>query len=318
MGGAYSLYDVIEGLPEVSLDHASRRVYFVTGATSGVGLTAVKALLLAGAKEVYMGCRNLELANKIKTELPNSERAFILHLDLLDFESVKKCASEFLHREKKLNVLVLNAGMIAPEWKASKQGFESQIQTNHLGHALLVKLLEHVLSKSGSHRHQSRLIFVASEAHRYTGGVTFEGWSKAPSSYSSFGTYCETKLCNILYAKHLSLSYPSKNIIVCSLHPGFVDTEFGRNNDCLMGCIKSLSCCCILTPDEGAATTAFCALSPKAKNGTYYSDCSVKEPSRTANDEKLMYKLVDETESALKPYLPAKVKKFRVKKAPKN
>lgn len=130
----------------------------VTGANAGIGLVTARELCRRGAR-VLLLCRDLDRGRAavevIRHELKSEERRTVgelvlVRLDLASLASVRQCAGELLRREKRLELLVLNAGVMwSPLDTRTADGFETQMGTNHLGHFLLARLLTPLLVKTG-------------------------------------------------------------------------------------------------------------------------------------------------------------------------
>ena len=148
------------------------KVAFVTGTTSGIGYDTAKTLALRGAK-VYLASRDPTKLNESKQRMvveldgKNYDDMLIpITCDLNDLNSVKAAAEMFLQNEKRLDILINNAGvMTIPEFRATKQGLEQQVGICHVGHFYLTKLLLPALQRSKSHL--ARVICVSSSAHRH-------------------------------------------------------------------------------------------------------------------------------------------------------
>ena len=147
------------------------RVAIVTGANSGIGYETALALAGKGAT-VIMACRNLDKANAAADQIRRTNPAgqvVVLQLDLGDLDSVRKFATEFQASYDRLDLLINNAGIMAPPYGKTAQGFESQFGVNHLGHfALTGLLLDLILATPGS-----RIVTVSSVMHR-AGTIDFD------------------------------------------------------------------------------------------------------------------------------------------------
>ncbi|KAJ8945893.1 hypothetical protein NQ318_002735 [Aromia moschata] len=246
---------------------------------------------------VIMACRNMDKANDavkdIKEECKGRENLgelIVTELDLSRLKSVKECANNLLNTEKRINILVNNAGvMMCPKTK-TEDGYELQFATNHLGHFLLTLLLLPKICQSSP----ARIVNVSSMAHS---GVKMDfldlNWDV--KKYSALGAYQQSKLANILFTKELARKLNENNIEgvnVYSLHPGVIKTELGRHiiiNKIwgLRWLWENISTWFIKTPEQGAQTSIYCAVDEKCENetGLYYAECAVKEPSMEAQNE---------------------------------
>ncbi|KAD4178378.1 hypothetical protein E3N88_26969 [Mikania micrantha] len=164
--------DVTEGIEATGL------TAIVTGATSGIGMETTRVLALHGV-HVVMAVRNTEGGEKVKqiivNEIPNAILD-VMELDLSSLSSVRKFATKFISSSLPLNILINNAGVMAPPFMLSKDKIELQFATNHLGHFLLTQLLlETMKHTSHEQNKEGRIVNVSSEAHRFAyKGIYFD------------------------------------------------------------------------------------------------------------------------------------------------
>lgn len=275
-----------------STNRLDGKVVILTGGNTGIGFETALDLAKRGAKMI-LACRNLEKANKAAAKiqiLSNNEHIETELLDLSDLNSVREFSKRMNSKLNQLDLLINNAGiMMCPYWK-TKQGFEMQFGTNHLGHYLLTNLLLELLKKPKT----SRIITVSSRAH-YGYLPTKNGFSMNwedinwTKNYWSVAAYSQSKLANILFTKELASSLAGTNITAVCLHPGAVRTELMRYTGeglffwfpYFMKSIHYIYAVVSKSPKEGAQTTIHCAVAddiPKY-NGYYFSDCEPKKPS---------------------------------------
>ena len=201
----------------------SGKTILVTGANSGIGLEAVK-LFTANGAQVIMACRNPDkaetAAQQVRAITPGAN-LIIMPLDLADLESVKAFAAAVKKRVKKLDVLLNNAGLMAPPLQRTKDGFEIQFGTNHLGHFALTGPLLDLLEAAPA----PRIVQISSLAHR--SGKIMWGNLNAEKRYSRWPFYCQSKLANLIFAKdlHRRLRKRGSNIQVMAAHPGYSATH---------------------------------------------------------------------------------------------
>ena len=163
------------------------KVMIVTGGNSGTGYESVKEFAGKGA-EVILACRNTEKGNNAKKEiiaLYPQAKIIIMHLDLMDLASVRNFSDTFRTRYSGLDVLLNNAGIMMVPYGLTKDGFESQMGTNHLGHFALTGLLLDLIIKTPN----SRVVNISSNAHKYRkidfNNFLFEN-GKIPKNYIHF------------------------------------------------------------------------------------------------------------------------------------
>ncbi len=211
-----------------SMPRQEGRIAFITGANSGLGFDTAQALLEKGAT-VIIGCRSLVKAQqachqlKDKTDCKNID---VLEIDLADLEKVNKAIDLMSTKYKKLDLLINNAGVMAPPWTASKQGYEIQFAVNHLSHmALTLKLLPLLEKQPGA-----RIVTVSSGA-QYMGKINW-GDLQGKQQYDRWASYSQSKLANVMFALELNQRLMRSNIPVASLsaHPGLARTNLQRNS----------------------------------------------------------------------------------------
>jgi NAD(P)-dependent dehydrogenase (short-subunit alcohol dehydrogenase family) len=190
----------------------SGRTVIVTGANSGIGRAAAGALASAGAR-VVLAVRNTAKGRDAAASMPGTTE--VRELDLARLASVRAFAADW---EGDIDLLINNAGVMAPPLSRTAEGFELQFGTNHLGHfALTNLLLEHV---------RGRVVTVASGAHR-GGQIDFAdlGWERRP--YKAWRAYGQAKLANLLFSSELQrrLAAAGSPLIATAAHPGYAATN---------------------------------------------------------------------------------------------
>jgi NAD(P)-dependent dehydrogenase (short-subunit alcohol dehydrogenase family) len=263
------------------------RVALVTGANTGIGKVTATTLAQQGA-QVFIACRpgprsDAALAD-IRTSAP-AATVDLLPLDLGDLASVRACAQAFLARGLPLHLLINNAG-VAGAKGLTASGFELGFGTNHIGHFLLTQLLLPCLKASAP----ARIVNVASRMHYRVDGIDFEAVRQPTRSATGLPEYGVGKLANVLFTAELGRRLAGTGVTTYALHPGVVATEVWRSVPWpLQGLIKLF----MITPEEGARTTLYCATAPEVagETGLYYDKCRPKTPSRAARDEALAQEL---------------------------
>ncbi|HMD23963.1 MAG TPA: SDR family NAD(P)-dependent oxidoreductase [Streptosporangiaceae bacterium] len=203
------------------------RLAVVTGANTGLGFETAQALAARGAS-VVLAVRNVEkgkqAADRIAAGAPGAT-VTVQELDLSSLESVRAAAAELRAGHPRIDLLICNAGVMYPPKQTTKDGFELQFGTNHLGHfALTGLLLDQMLPVPGS-----RVVSVSSVGHRFRARINFDDlqWER---SYSRVGAYGQSKLANLMFTYELQrrLSGAGTTIAVAA-HPGFAATELMRH-----------------------------------------------------------------------------------------
>lgn len=244
------------------------RVFLVTGANSGIGYETARVLAGKGAR-VLMGCRSKIRAAaaiaKIREEFPQADLTYI-PLDLGDLESIREAAA-LVGQERRLDVLVNNAGIMMPPREVTMDGFESQFGVNHLGTFALTGLLLDKLAKGK----EPRVVITSSMAHR-SGRIDFDDIN-AEESYSRMGRYAMSKLANLLHMYELDrrLRAADSPVIAVACHPGVADTELTRNfPGLLVSLFRPLSSLFMNSAAEGAWPTLAAAAAPGVESGSYF------------------------------------------------
>jgi NAD(P)-dependent dehydrogenase (short-subunit alcohol dehydrogenase family) len=203
------------------------RNVIVTGANSGIGRAAASALSGAGA-HVVLAVRNTDKGQAAAASMPGETE--VRQLDLASLASVREFASAW---DGEIDLLINNAGVMAPPLGRTAEGFELQFGTNHLGHfALTNLLLEHVTG---------RVVTVSSGAHRM-GSIDLEDLNWERKSYNAWRAYGQSKLANLLFTAELQrrLTAAGSSVLATAAHPGYAATNLqfhsGRRTlDLLMG-----------------------------------------------------------------------------------
>lgn len=205
----------------------SGRVAIVTGANSGVGLVESRELARKGAK-VIMACRSAEKAERalgeIKAAVPGADIEFE-QLDLASLDSVRDFAARFRERGDALDLLINNAGIMAPPRGETAEGYELQFGTNHLGHFALTNLL---LDRMVG-RHDARVVTVSSNAHKLW-HVNFDNL-QGDRRYFRWNAYNQSKLANLMFALELDrrLIAAGSDIISLAAQPGYAATNLHQS-----------------------------------------------------------------------------------------
>lgn len=266
--------------------------------------------------KIYCAARTEEKALKTIQELkeaqPNAPIEF-LKLDLTDLKSVQDAARTFLAKESRLDLLFLNAGIMAAPAATTKEGYEIQFGTNHVGHALLTKLLLPTMLKTAELPGADvRTIWLSSRGHMMPPNppVQFDKVKSDMSDTMTWKRYGQSKLSNLLYASQLAKRYPQ--ILSVALHPGMVDTPlyqsfFGNSAivQGIMGSLKFVLRGIYLSVEDGAKNQLWAATAPRTEvtNGAYYDPVGVEGTrSAASRDDKLGEELWEWTEKELAPY----------------
>jgi NAD(P)-dependent dehydrogenase (short-subunit alcohol dehydrogenase family) len=272
------------------------KIVFITGATNGIGRVAALELARMGAEVVVHG-RSRERVDSVVGEIAAAGgTAHGLLADLSRQDEVRALAADFRRRFNRLDVLINNAGAVFTERQLSADGFEMTFALNHLSSFLLTHLLLDVIIASAP----ARIINVSSDAHKAVRSIDFDtlGVGKA-----GFGAYAQSKMMNLLFTFELARRLEGTGVTVNALHPGFVATGFGKNNDGAAGSILraviGLMRPMARTPEQGAQTTIYLASSPDVEGvtGQYFVDCKPVPPHPYAHNREAQRRLWERSEA---------------------
>jgi NAD(P)-dependent dehydrogenase (short-subunit alcohol dehydrogenase family) len=248
----------------------SGRTAIVTGANSGLGLATARELARAGAG-VWLAGRSEEklrgAMHAIRNQVPSAELTIGL-LDLADLSSVRGFAESFAAPGRQLDLLINNAGIMAAPRRLTKDGFESQFGTNHLGHFALTGRLLGALLKAPA----PRVVTVSSHLHR-RGTMNFEDL-QGERKYSPWGAYGQSKLANLMFCFELQRRAIEADAPLLSLaaHPGYAATNLqfaatDRFYEKAFGWVGNRLLA--QSADMGALPTLYAATVPDLPGGTY-------------------------------------------------
>jgi len=264
---------------------AAGKTIVITGATSGIGEVGARELAKQGARIVFTARnRDRAAATMAKLKAANPSADHKLHLaDLSSLTEMKRVASEIAASERRIDVLVNNAGAVFLSRKVSTDGLEMTFATNHMAYFVVTNmLLDRLKATPGA-----RIVSTASDAHK-SGKLDFSDL-QSEKGYASFRAYGTTKLENILFTRELSRRLQGTGVTANCQHPGFVGTRFRQNNatniflKALTRTIMSFG----LKPEEGAKTMIYLASSAQVegKSGGYYNKCKLEQPTAAAQND---------------------------------
>ena len=265
----------------------------ITGGTSGLGFyTALKLAEDQSNKILLIGSNNskgVKATKKIVSITKNNNISY-LEVDLSSIRQISLLAKNLM--SEKFDILINNAGALYFKRVESIDKIEKTFALNHLSYFALTNLL----LKNKNIKAGGRIINVASGAHKGI-DIDFEDL-EAQKNYNGWFVYKKSKLCNILFTRKLSELTSNKNITVNCLHPGFVKTEFGKNNSGVLGLIiKLLMNLFAIKLEDGAKTILYLAKSKDVKDvsGKYFYKSKILEPSSYARNQDSADLLWDES-----------------------
>ena len=281
---------------------------------AGLGKQTITYLCSHNPVRIYLAARTASKARdaitEIQSSVPNACEIVHLPLDLTSFSSIAECAAAFTARESRLDILVNNAGVMACPYSTTKEGYEIQFGTNHVGHALLTKLLLPTMLETAKQPGADvRIIWISSIGHHLSGSKGIEFNQAALEKRNTWRHYGSSKLANILYARELAARYPS--ITSISLHPGVIVTDLYsalQTNIFLKLGVWIYGYLALILPGHykdvqgGALNSAWCAGTRKEnlENGAFYLPVGAKDGgSKNARDPGLQKKLWEWTEAEL-------------------
>ena len=259
----------------------SDRTFLITGGNTGIGRATAAALAGRGAR-VFIACRSpvkgQAAAAGIASAIGRGSVDF-LPLDLADLASVRHCAEEFRSLGVPLHGLINNAG-VAGQRGTTRDGFELMFGVNHLGHFALTTALLDCLRASAP----ARIVTVASDAHYQAKGIDFSRLRQRTHAITGLPEYAVSKLCNVLFSRELARRLAGTDVTTYALHPGVVGSDIWRR---VPWPVRPLVTRRMLSTEQGAATSLYCAASPQVATATgrYYDNCREREPSPVATGE---------------------------------
>jgi NAD(P)-dependent dehydrogenase (short-subunit alcohol dehydrogenase family) len=276
---------------------------------TGLGKESVLQFAKHNPSQIYLAARTESKArsaiDEIKTQVPDAKVEF-LSLDLTDFASVKAAADAFKQKEQRLDILLNNAGIMAVPYSTTKQGYEIQFGTNHMGHALLTKLLLPVLLKTAEEPNADvRVVTLSSKGHQLAPrdcGIIYD--QAAAETYGTWPRYGSAKLANLLHSRGLTAHYPS--ITAASVHPGVIKTDLfastQRDSMIVRYGMAAVGGLFMQTVPQGTKNQLWACTAPKeeVREGYYFNPVGSNVPgSGWAKDTKKVEELWEWTEKEL-------------------
>ena len=259
--------------------------YFITGGNSGLGFETAKYLGAKGAN-LILACRSAEKAEKARAALAESikGKVDVVLLDLGDLDSIRRAADDIHQRFDKLDAVINNAGIMQCPKQTTKDGFEKQVGTNHLGHFLLSGLLLDLVEAANG-----RFVTVSSVANR-SAALNLDDYM-SEKSYSPTGAYAQAKLSNLLFALELDrrLKASGSSAISIACHPGYSNTNLQSSGPTgLLNAIYKIVNPLFAQPaEQGAQPSVLAAAGLEAKRGAYYGPQNLGEFRGPVGDAKV-------------------------------
>ncbi|KAJ0067905.1 hypothetical protein NL108_011687 [Boleophthalmus pectinirostris] len=268
------------------------KTVLITGGNSGIGKEAAVALVNRGAR-VIIACRDVEKAEKAVREIKfrsHSLNVAHMELDLANLRSVRDFCKKFLQAEKRLDILINNAGMPSVlDW--TDDGFSMCFGVNHLGHFLLTNLLLPRLKECAP----SRVVTLTCSIYKYQ-KLDFQDLNY---NLLPFFTYSRSKLANIYFSQELAHITEGKGVTSYAVHPGFVQSGWTCHYSFLFRMLMEVVMRMFFVSCEvGAQTVVYCAVSEEAAkhSGGYFVDCKPANLRPFARDAGVSKKLWEASE----------------------
>lgn len=245
------------------------RTAVITGANTGLGYETARALAAHGA-QVVLAVRNLDkgkaAADLITRHSPGAAVA-VQELDLTSLASIRSAADQLRAEHDHIDLLINNAGVMMTPRQTTRDGFELQFGTNHLGHfALTGLLIDRLIDTPGS-----RVVTVSSMGHRLFArkGIRFDDL-QSERDYSRSGAYGQAKLANVMFTYELQRRLLGTRTIAAAAHPGGSRSELARNLPPIAGVAVKLVEPLFQEAEMGALPTLRAATDPGVIGGQYY------------------------------------------------
>jgi NAD(P)-dependent dehydrogenase (short-subunit alcohol dehydrogenase family) len=278
-----------------------KRVVVVTGASSGVGKEAAKALVAQGWHVIAHGRdagRSAAAEADIRAAMAPGARLEMVRADLALLSDTARMAGEIAGRTDKVHALLNNAGGVRSDFLITPEGNEATFAGNHLGHFLLTNRLMPLLraAAASSGPGTVRVVNVSSSGHEASPGIVWDDL-QLMRQWSSGKAYCLAKLCNILFTRELAKRGAADGIIANAMHPGVVASNFASHAEpgmkSYLGTLESVS------PAAAADTLVWLARAPEAGRltGGYFHKRQAVAPAAAALDDEVAARLWIESEA---------------------
>lgn len=285
---------------ESNIPDQKGKVIIITGSSSGIGKAGAEILARKGAK-IILAVRNLQKGDKVVEEILSGNPKALLEvreLDLSSLDSVRNFANAFQKDYQQLDILINNAGIMACPFDTTKDGFEIQMGTNHLGHFALTGLLLPLLKKT----RDSRIVVTSSIAHRF-GNIDFSDINWEKRKYKTNKAYGDSKLANLYFMYEFARRYQhdTEAPIIAAGHPGWTRTELQRHT----GLVRSLNGLLSQGPEDGILPSLRAGIDSHVRSGDYYGpsrffemhgDPVMVKTTKLAQDKEAAKKLWDISE----------------------
>jgi NAD(P)-dependent dehydrogenase (short-subunit alcohol dehydrogenase family) len=300
--------DAIAFNPSTDIPTLTGKTILITGANIGLGKQSVLEFARHAPSRIWLASRNPTKAHaaiqEILAHVPEAPVTF-LELDLASFDSVCRAAERFCQQSDRLDILMLNAGIMGVPEGLTDNGFEVHFGTNHMGHALLTRLLlPTLLATSQLPGADVRVVILTSAGLAWArrGGIDFDILKSTAPKLSKNQRYGQSKLANVLFGRELARRFPQ--LTVASVHPGVVRTNLAapamEQSAFLRLVLPVISSTLLPGPVAGVKNQLWAAVSKAVESGNYYEPVGVtRKVQFFAAREKLSLQLWEWTEAEL-------------------
>jgi retinol dehydrogenase-12 len=295
--------------PATDIPSLSGKVIFITGANTGLGKASALELAKHNPAQVWVTARDAakgeSATDEIRSAASEGTSVCFLQLDLSSFDSIKSAAQKFTAASQRLDILYLNAGVFGCPAGLTRDGYEIQMGINHVGHALLLKLLAPTLARTAKQHGDARAISLSSTGYKFlTKPIPFDKLRTIDAPIEAIDRYMQSKLANLLYAREAAKHYTDFTVV--SLHPGEVMTElYAREaGDERVRMLQTQVAPVKTGPiSEGVKSQLWAAAAPGLKSGTYYEPVGVETVvENLGTDDEAAKKLWEWTQQELKDH----------------
>lgn len=296
--------------PATGIPSLAGKVILVTGGNNGIGKETVLQLAKHNPQKIFLASRTeskgREAVALIKSKTSQDIDIEYLPLDLTSLPSIKQAADQVISHSDRLDVLILNAGIMAVPLEKTPSGQEIQMGTNHVGHFLLTKLLLPTLQKTAKeHNSDVRVVSVSSEVHNLSPNLDTILSTEKLSACGTWIRYAGSKAANIMFAAELARRYPTLSSV--SLHPGIIKTDLhvpsAESSILLKYGSKIISPLLFGSIETGALNSLWASAGAKKQdlvNGAYYTPVGKLRKPKWSTDPEAGRKLWEWTENELK------------------
>jgi retinol dehydrogenase-12 len=284
----------------------SGKTILITGGDGDIGKQVLSYLVLLSPAEIWLAVKDLDAAKNTIVELEQQApdvRIQMVQLDLASLPSVRTAVATLVSQVEHIDLLFLHAGVMGLPAQFTNDGYEFQFGINHLGHALLTKLLLPTLVRTAELKRDVRVIVTSSCSHHNcpAGGIDFDTLKTDGSSLPPLKLYAQSKLANILFTRALAERYPQLKAI--AIHPGACRTNLTLNStggnifDWVVGYLLSRPVKVV------ARHHIWAAVADGIESGEYYEPLGMGGRCiPEGKDKGLTLKLWEWTEKELEPY----------------